>query len=544
VDSFTKITSPFNRKKKLLSIIEKRIIVGQDEPSNFTKKEEQAEITETETERKRHYVYNLEYDCLQNHWDSLGFNLLNTKTNSPFSSTLSLSTCSKDDDDISTVEDSLTEEDSNIEDDLTEIDDYYHQLINTRINDKEEEEVLNQLIYSTSPSISLSSSSSPSTSNSTKSIIINKSKTIQTKLEFSFATTIHNNSSYNMASSLDDFEFELNNNDDDNEVGDYVDNNRRVPMPFINISSILVDSSLNNNNNNNKLIDSTSLIFLDDKTYINPFTNSSIDTSVEKFFGQLEMTFNNNKINKSQQYHRVRSHSQSFIGFNSSLINRRKTRRSASISNSLNVKSSTPGEGETNCIYTNDIKSINSFSEQRRKRFRTRFERVNFSRQFYKRQMSLKMEQRLIDLACNDLSINKLASTPYFDDKDTLSFDYYKNSELNDTTVYKPSLKVEKLLNETRGVVKYLINYNDSNNNNNNNETTELIVKMNQNNDGTNVEKKEQNNSPDDSITTEDDEFNSIGLNFKLPIIKADNDDNLVPFILSNRCSSGYLSDL
>ena len=133
------------------------------------------------------------------------------------------------------------------------------------------------------------------------------------------------------------------------------------------------------------------------------------------------------------------------------------------------------------------------------KKFRSKYERFSYANKFYKRQ-----QRKRTSTIKHSLS--------------SASIGHLNLGETNPTT-YKPSVKVEKLLNDTRGMRKYLIDYDFlmSNKANFTNETTKQI---------------------NDSLLFE--KFRSSFLNENSVL---DSSEFMFQQTSSNRCSSGYLSD-
>lgn len=101
------------------------------------------------------------------------------------------------------------------------------------------------------------------------------------------------------------------------------------------------------------------------------------------------------------------------------------------------------------------------------KRLRAKLQRVKHARHFYQRQRTSSAKLSLIDVSHSDSytkrkeSCELLSAAPSFTTNLSLSVSESAATANNNTNLksYKPSFKVEKLLNDSRGMKKYLIDY-------------------------------------------------------------------------------------
>lgn len=144
----------------------------------------------------------------------------------------------------------------------------------------------------------------------------------------------------------------------------------------------------------------------------------------------------------------------------------------------------------------------------RQRRLRSKLERLNQTRNFYSRRHPYEATVSSV-VAVDQISFSTATSA---------STAAAACRRRNNSTVYRPSFKVEKLLNDSRGMKKYLIDY-------------DCLLLLDQQHSCHNKRVGQMSHQPSS--------FESSQMNNDL----LDNDmiDGRLPY--SNRCSSGYLSD-
>jgi hypothetical protein len=274
------------------------------------------------------------------------------------------------------------------------------------------------------------------------------------------------------------------NNDLGNQIDDYFELNSINPINTSDLT-ILTEKNFELLNSDDESTPSSS----SESFCLEPqLTKKKMTSSSRKNLLFRSMLSNRNCINNNNKSHPLTTSFRNKTVLRSKLNRYLKSRSLVMDHNaSLNCESF-----DQYLAFMNELNSKN-------KKFRSKYERFSNANKFYKRQQ--RKRTSTIKHSLSSTSIGHLSLC-----------------ETNPST-YKPSVKVEKLLNDTRGMRKYLIDYEFlmSNKTNFTNETTKQI---------------------NDSLLFE--KFRSSFLNENSML---DSSELIFQQTSSNRCSSGYLSD-
>jgi hypothetical protein len=330
-----------------------------------------------------------------------------------------------------------------------------------------------------------------------------------------------------------------------------------------------------NNNNLNEKNQSSNLFDLDDEDLDYLENNRVMDTIEFDENVTVEVSSNSLINNKNEEDVFLASNS-SFNSTSSSLNATTKTTIMFNLNNYENTsctltKKRSPVTHHHNinhafkCLMFRNNTTNNNNNKQ--KKFRTRIERSKNERKFYQRQRTSSAKISLLDL--NELI--KLKRN-LFEDEHQINKEQHKqpqcdtnNLELiiqqlkqaasadaraQNLKLYRPSFKVEKLLNDSRGMKKYLIDYDFLMLSSSQQQQQQQYPRISKsktislnNLSSYNYDDLLNNVDIDDNIFIEKSvEFKQENDCFEMDYLEEDDDEN-VNSIKSNRCSSGYLSD-
>jgi hypothetical protein len=426
--------------------------------------------------------------------------------------------------------------------------------------------------------------------NTTEQILFNESFDINYLLKLKPNSNINNNNyqlnstcdiSNNSTQSTNDlnnlYRNNYNNNDNINESYDITTaalatNNTTC---INNTDYLFDDFNLNceefqicNSNNLDDKNQSSNLFDLDDEDLDYLENDRVMDTIQFDDNVTVEVSSNNAIINKNEDDLFLASNS-SFNSTSSSLNATTKTTIMFNLNNYENTSCTLTRKRSPvthHHIINHPLKCLmfknNTTNNNKQKKFRTRNERSKNERKFYQRQRTSSAKISLLDL--NDLI--KLKKN-LFEDEQQNQKEEQQQCETNsleliiqqlkqaasadaraqNLKLYRPSFKVEKLLNDSRGMKKYLIDYDflmlSSSQQQYPRITKSKTISLN------NLSSYKYD---DDDLVNNIDSEDNIFIEkcaskqendcFEMDYFEEDDDEN-VNSIKSNRCSSGYLSD-